>query len=211
MDAPAVGSTERIIGYDAREYWVPVEQSWSEERKQGFLYRLDVLKPLSVDTLVWPTIFESEGRPEPWGRIGFQNCWADLLDLRHAATLAFQEKSMRAWRTVAITLLLDPYNQDEQELWSSRLPPVNPEQRGTDWVFLGYDVADQWMLSGLSNCGFRAGLDDVTALRAEWGPKLNEFHLFPDIDAAFLFKRFSDERLPDDHAPFFVFGLWIVK
>ncbi len=160
MDAPAVGSTERIIGYDAREYWVPVEQSWSEERKQGFLYRLDVLKPLSVDTLVWPTIFESEGRPEPWGRIGFQNCWADLLDLRHAATLAFQEKSMRAWRTVAITLLLDPYNQDEQELWSSRLPPVNPEQRGTDWVFLGYDVADQWMLSGLSNCGFRAGLDE---------------------------------------------------
>jgi len=91
------------------------------------------------------------------------------------------------------------------------LPPVNPEQRAPDWVLLGYDVADQWMLSGLSNCGFRPGLDDAPSLRAEWGPRLNEFHLFPDIDDAFLFKRFSDERLRSDHAPFFVFGLWIVK
>lgn len=202
---------ERIVGYDAREYWRTMDQSWPERRKQKFLYRLDVLKPLSVDTLVWPTIFESEQRPAPVGFEGFQDCWADLFELQGAVTLAYQEKPMRAWRMVASVLLLGPYCQDDDVPWSSRLPPVNPDERGSDWVFLGYDVADQWMLSALSNCGFLPGLDDVPKLRAEWGPRLNKFHVFRNLDDAIRFKHFSDERLRDDHAPCFVYGLWIVK
>ena len=119
---------------------------------------------------------------------------------------------MRAWRMIAITLLLGPYCQDDKVRLSSGLPPVNPDQRGADWVFLGYDVADEYMLSVLSNCGFPPGLENVAELRAEWGPRLNEFHLFRSLDDAILFKRFKDPRLRQEHAPpCFVFGLWIVK
>jgi len=38
---------------------------------------------------------------------------------------------------------------------------------------------------------------------------LNEHHLFNEIDPARLFKEWADRRVPE-HAPFFVFGLYIV-
>src|SRR5580704_3423172 len=101
----SIDSGETIIGYDAREYWQTFDQFWTEQRRQTFLYRLDILKPLSVDTKVWPTIFESEGRPAPKNRIGFQQSWADLSALRGAVTEAFQIGPLRAWRMIAITLL----------------------------------------------------------------------------------------------------------
>ena len=49
------------------------------------------------------------------------------------------------------------------------------------WTFLGYDVADLGGLSGLMNCGFVPEVEDVDALRAHWGPKLNDWHLFDDL------------------------------
>jgi len=202
---------ERIVGFDAREHWLTFDQGWSDERKQGFLYRLEVLKPLSADTRVWPTIFDSEQRPAPAGRIGFQKTWADISDLGEAVTRAFRERPMRAWRMIAITLMLGRYCRHDEVPWASRVPPASPDRRGENWVFLGYDVGDQWLLSALSNCGFRPGLDDVPRLRAEWGPRLNEYHLFSDLHDAILFNQFSDQRLQTDHAPCFVFGLWIVK
>jgi hypothetical protein len=211
MSTPEVPVEERMVGYDAREYWVNFEERWPEPVRQSYLYRLDVLKPLSVDTLVWPTIFEAEGRAAPTGFNGFKDFWADFFELQAAVTRAYQEKPMRAWRMVAATLLLGAYCKDDDVPWSSRMPPANPAERGTNWEFVGYDVADQWMLSGLSNCGFLPGAADVQVLRAEWGPRLNKFHLFRTFDDAVRFKHFSDRRLPDDHAPFFVYGLWIVK
>jgi hypothetical protein len=211
MSIPGGPVEERIIGFDAREYWLSFEQSWSEHRKQGFLYRLDVLKPLSADRRVWPTIFASEGRPEPPQRFGFQGTWAHLAQLTEAVARAFRENPMRAWRTIAVTLILGDYCREDDVPWSSRLPPASPVSRGENWEFLGYDVTDQWLLSALSNCGFREGLDDIPRLRSEWSGRLNKFHLFSDLTDAILFKRYSDERLKADHAPCFAIGLWIVK
>src|SRR4051794_41047084 len=135
-------SQELTVGYDAREHWLTTSQLWAEQRQQAFLYRLDVLKPLSVDTRVWPTIWEAEERPPPEGRVGFQTCWADLASLQEAVTRSYRQKPLRAWRTIAITLLLGRENPDEGVPWSERLPPATPDQRGPGWEFLGYDVAD---------------------------------------------------------------------
>ena len=211
MDATSQQVNETFVGYDAREYRLPLDQSWDERRKQEYLYRLDVLKPLSVDTRVWPTIFASEGRSAPVGFLGFKDSWSNFLELQKSVTQAYQEKPMPAWRMVAITLFLGEYCENDRVPWASRLPPCNPNKKGKDWTFLGYDVGDQYMLSALSNCGFLADLDDIPQLRAEWGPRLNKFHLFQTMENAVLFKRFSDERLRDDHAPCFIFGLWIIK
>jgi hypothetical protein len=200
---------ERIIGYDAREYWLTLA-AWNEKRKEGFLYRMDVLKVLSIDTRVWPTIFESENQPEPPDRFGILTSWANLSEVRAAVTETFRQKPMKAWRMIAITLLLDSHGEDKVP-WSKQIPPASPDRCGDDWTLLGYDVGDQWMLSALSNCGFRPVLDDVVKLRAKWGPRLNQFHLFENLEDAILFARFSDERLRGDHAPCFVYGLWIVK
>lgn len=204
-------ATELVIGYDAREYWLALDQFWPVQRKESFLYRLDIFKPLSIDTRVWPSIFASEHRPVPVERSGFQDSWTSFFALRTAVTNAYQQQIMRPWRMVAITLLLGPYCEREAALWKPHLFPATPSQRGEGWTFLGYDVGDQWMLSALSNCGFLPELDDVPALRATWGIRLNEFHLFQDFADAVQFKYFSDQRLREDHAPCFVYGLWFVK
>lgn len=211
MNSPATSTTERIVGYDAREYWMTLDDGWTDQRKQGFLYRLDIVKPLSADTRVWPSIFKAEERPSPSNHVGFQSSWADLFHLRNEVTDAFRIKPMRAWRMIAITLMLGEYSHADRVPWNVRLPPVNPDHRDATWTLLGYDVCDQWLLSALSNCGFLPGLDDVVSLRLKWGPMLNEYHLFRELEEAIEFKRFSDERLRDDHAPCFVFGIWVVR
>src|SRR5207253_657194 len=114
---------------------------------------MEVVKPLSIDGRVWPTIFESEHRPGPIERSGVQNCWSDFFALRAAVTNAYQQQPMQAWHMIAITLLLGPYCAQDITVWMSRLSPVNPSRMGDDWGFLGYDVGDQWMLSVLLNCG----------------------------------------------------------
>jgi hypothetical protein len=35
--------------------------------------------------------------------------------------------------------------------------PVIPANLGKEWVSLGFDIADEWMCSGLSNCGYEGG------------------------------------------------------
>ena len=205
-------TSERILGYDARENWRRLDQAWSQERRERFLYRLDVVKPLSVDVRVWPTIFQAEDRPDPQDRFGLLTTWSELDALRGAVTHAYQEKPLlRAWRMIAITIVLGPYCETEAEIWNLPRPAVSPAQIGPSWTFLGFDVGDRWMLSALSNCGFVAGVDNVPALRAAYSPVLNQFHLFSKLDDAIEFKRFSDRRLAGDHAPCFVFGLWMIK
>ncbi|HEV8105744.1 MAG TPA: hypothetical protein VGP69_18590 [Gaiellaceae bacterium] len=48
---------EMLIGFDAREA-VEYLPRWDGERRQRFLLRHDVARPLSVDARVWPTIVD---------------------------------------------------------------------------------------------------------------------------------------------------------
>ena len=200
---------ERIVGYDAREFWRPFD--WSEENRNRFLYRLDITKPLSVDVLIWQSIFASEGRSFPIKQFGFQSFWSSFTLLRKAITIAHREHPFREYRMIAAVLVLGDYCENDLINWNGRVPPVTPDQRGPDWKLIGYDVADQWALSGLSDCGFVPGYDDAPTLRKLWGPLLNKWHLFDELDAAIEFKYKSDERMKNDHAPFFVYGLWLIK
>jgi len=75
-------------------------------------------------------------------------------------------------------------------------------------LLLGFDVADRWLLSGLTNCVHRSE-PDFAGLKHDYEPFLNRFHLFDDSEIANTFRHVSDGRVPD-HAPFFVFSLWRV-
>jgi hypothetical protein len=201
---------ERIIGYDAREFWLKLD-SWSEQDRNRYLYKLDIVKPLSVDAIIWPSVFSAERGQKPPDHVGFQGFWADFDRLRSAVTEYHDKEPSRDYRMIAAALMLDQETSKHPIPWDERIPRPKPDRRGPDWVFLGYDVADQFTLSGLMDCGFLPQVDDVPALRRRWGPLLNKFHLFDSYAAAADFRRFSDERMKDDHAPFFVFGLWLVK
>jgi hypothetical protein len=58
----------------------------------------------------------------------------------------------------------------------------------------------------VANCGF-VNTEDARELKMEWGPKLNDHHLFENLEDARLFTQLSEKRV-SEHSPFFIFGLW---
>lgn len=91
--------------------------------------------------------------------------------------------------------------------WRERVPRVNPPSlKELEAEFVGYDIADYYLLSGLMNCGFT---EEERQRAARWIPHLNRRHLFDSYEPAMAFKHETDDRVPE-HAPFFVFGLWLL-
>ncbi len=76
---------------------------------------------------------------------------------------------------------------------------------GHHWRPLGYDVADIWMISGLTGCGYGDG--EKKALWDEYGRRLNMHGLFDDINLAQAY-RINRNSHVIEHAPFGVFGIW---
>ncbi len=200
-----MGFEERIVGFDAREMWIDPAVSWPEQRRAGFLFRPDVPKPLSTDTVVWPSVFDLNNNTRPPDCFGHQDLCDKLADVQsHLA-------SVQAERCYVIAITVFTSSPSQAQEWDELLVSMTtPPTRDRSWSFLGFDVSDQWLLSGLSNCGFLPELDDIASQRAKWGPQLNQHHLFDSLDAATAFKDFSNLRV-QEHAPFFVFGLWLVE
>lgn len=206
-----------ILGFDARESPRRLAGAWSQDRKERFLYRLNVESPLSVDTMVWPSVFERmPDRLPAWtGRVS--GLWEDLPRLREAV-LGVEDCSL-----VAFAVDLASCSERAQEALEGYLRGVAPDGRpgrypepheiarphllDSRWEWLGCDVSDFLGTSGLSNAGFLPDHEDVEGLRREWGPRLNPHHLFDAVSDARTFQSFSDRRA-SEHAPFFVMGLW---
>jgi hypothetical protein len=187
-----------LLGFDAREAGGGGE--WNEQRRSDYLFRLDVTRPFSIDQRVWRPVVEVHESPYLF--------WDELARLQEAA----RERPERPW-IVALGVSLSACSAQEAAAVEPFIPVDRSGQPHTvdeRWAFLGYDVADRGgATSGLMNCGFLPGHDDVEALRAAWGPKLNARHLFDDFADAVAFKDFSNHRVPE-HAPFFVNGLWLI-
>jgi hypothetical protein len=190
---------ELLLGFDSRE-----EQgsAWDAKRREDFLFRIDVVRPFSTDTMVWPSVLDSESRPASC--IGHQTLWNDLECLESSSLAS----GLRPFWLIGVTLQLADNSTEEINRFRSEVPPTSPALRSPAWSLLGYDVSDKWLVSGLSNCGFLPG-DDVQALRREWSRKLNDHHLFDRLENAMAFRELSDRRAVE-HSPFFVFGIWSI-
>jgi hypothetical protein len=211
-----------ILGFDARRLWG--DRVSTRELKEAFLFRLDVERVLSVDSAIWPSVFPLDSETRPYAGF-FQDLWPELDRLREHIENPKQIR-MRPADLIAVTLQAELLNAEEGTRWEKRLkgespsadvneadleiPYSDPPSVRQGWSFLGYDVCDEWGLSGLSNCGFKPGREDVQELRGRWGPRVNRFHLFDVIDHAIEFKGLSDQRC-SEHAPFFVYGLWLIE
>jgi hypothetical protein len=209
---------EWLLGFDAREWWLDVRREWDSSRRGLYLLREDVRKPLATDTAVWPSLF-GEGLPESEReRLGLHEAslpdwrgpnlplWDDLDRTRGCLA------SLRAVREAPYALIGVSW------CWDGRPPegswqggphrePTVPPAREAGWRFLGYDIADGGFISGLTNCGYTEV--DAPDLRSQWAGHLNEHHLFGELEQAHAFRELSDRRVPE-HAPFFVFGLWLI-
>jgi hypothetical protein len=198
---------EQLLGFDVREMGLEVGRSWSRERKMTYMLRTDIDEPLSTDKLVWQPLWIGEESPNSTALKNSLGLWNDLVKLQEIIDTDGNAIRRSYW-VIGVTLEWDNLSPSEQELWFPRLPETVPHVRNEAWSFLGYDIADLALLSGLSNCGYKP--EEVESLRERWGKHLNRFHLFAEIPKAVAFKEISNQRIPE-HAPFFVYGLYRIR
>lgn len=183
-----------LYGYDVRTPIAAVDAAWTAERRARYLLRPEIARPLSVDRMVWPTVFASHCATYDAG--GY---WSDLDTLRQAcadADLDTNAAVLIALGTLATVTFL-------------HFGPGLPSERAPSWLALGWDVADSGLISGLSNCGYMDELEDVAAIRHTFGPCLNAHGLFQRRDDAQAFREVCDTRVPE-HAPFLIHQLLLV-
>jgi hypothetical protein len=204
---------EHLLGFDAREM-LPAAESWTSARRSLYLLRPEVRRPLSADSEVWSSLFDDgSGIPRPgvsellspkWTGPNAR-LWEDLGRLE--SNLATVNVGI-PYCLVAFTWLADAASLREPRSYGPYDEPMTPGVRSPEWLSLGFDVGDGGMLSGLMNCSYNA--EERKGLVEEWGPWLNEAHLFADAEAAFEFRLLTNRRVAE-HAPFFVYGLWLIR
>jgi hypothetical protein len=216
-----------VLGFDARS--MDAGQSWPDIRREEYLLRPEIAQPFSADSDVWPTAISQSEVPR-W--VGPCEPFWDSLERLESFLGECSSVQNRPYAVIALTLEADLDKPDDLSTWWDRrmaipqgngafeypqpasrrdlaqLLGITPSKRAVGWHLLGYDVADRWLLSGLSSCGYRA--EERERLRARFGPQLNAGHLFADLKRANEFKLISAERVVE-HAPFFVYGLWLLK
>lgn len=210
-------ASEQLLGFDARAC-SPSQLERLRASSNRYLLRTTVKFVCSVDVLIWPSIFDGgtsqhspdttasqeEGLTLPdWIGPNFP-LWAKLREMEDL--IGGVSVAMPFWK-VAISEVVRSGNANQPETRTS-WPSVNttePSSLQEDWVFLGYDVADRSLLSGLSNCGYTK--EELPQFAASFGRNLNDYHLFDSLEVAMAFKALSDRRVKE-HAPFYVYGLW---
>jgi hypothetical protein len=176
---------EATIGFDLRS--TVSDTSWTVDRRTRFLLRRDVASVRSVDPLVWVRPLEFPRAPEAEG------LWSKLSDLFAAAHMLDHGDAV----AVRITAL------EEDGQMPESADTIEPAFERYD--LLGYDVADYYLLGGLTNCGYTP--EEAASLAPVWAPLLNKWHLFDKPEDATAFAAVTAQRVPE-HAPFFAYGIY---
>jgi hypothetical protein len=205
----------RLVGFDIRRDTAGLSSLWNEERRTLFLLRRSVPSPLSVDRLVWPSVFEFSdliSHPDDSGDVvrtspdyGRYGLWFDF-DAMMRSWKGARRDAMTTAVPISVRLLASAKSELPdafQHLASGEEAIVQSD--ASPQVLLGYDVADASLLSGLMNCEYDE--EERRELAPAWQQRLNEHGLLTDQEASMEFSRLTDERVPE-HRPFGVFALY---
>jgi hypothetical protein len=190
---------EKVVGFDVRDLIPDWVFPYQPERRHLFFLRDDIQQPYSVDEAVWPHLHHLAADLPAWF-VPQRQSWDSLSAMDHYVNAhgGYTASTMRIAISLILAIELEGWNWGEQLALEVALSDVKVK-------LLGYDVAAQSFLSGLSNIGYSES--DLAQLKPIWSPYLNEHHLFMDVDRAMAFKAISNNRVKE-HAPFFVFGLY---
>ncbi len=202
---------ELLLGFDAREMWLNFTEDWPEERQRRFLLRRDIIKPLSTYNGVWQSVFDAQTslQPPEWEH-PIMGLWNNLATLLEYLDTAWSARTHPYW-LIAVTLYREGHERESMVERTARSVDITPALRDPSWALLGYDVCDEWLLSGLTDLAWGDGSpEEVQAICQKYLPSLNEYHLFTSVDSAAEFIPLAEEGARA-HAPFFVFGLWLIN
>jgi len=212
---------QRLTHFDVRlNKDAYVHRHWDKEHRDRFLLTPEIEWPLSIDPLVWPSVFFSEIFREatelPYGDIEVDprtddgKYWLSLEQMKAHYEAHRQVGTSGVF--VAIHLFSEqplvedmiPYVQPGGIQCALALGRTNPRECPPGSEFLGYDVADASWISGLANCGYTP--DEKQQLGRIWASRLNSFGLLKSLDDATEFRQLCDARVPE-HSPFWIYGI----
>jgi hypothetical protein len=196
---------ELLLGFDAREMWLNFDDTWTQDDKNLYLLKHDIDKVLSTYPDIWPSVFSLDNKLEtpPW--IGLlDELWENLQTME-----SYLQKGWGPTWKPCYVIALTRLSSLELKLETESKSVTSPSDLDKNWSLLGYDISDEYLLSGLSSCGYSES-DNVSVLRDRWAPHLNKYHLFTEKDQAIEFREMTDRRVPE-HAPFFVYGIYLIR
>jgi hypothetical protein len=202
------GRRHVLVGFDARQNWLPMANWWPQNGVFLYLLREGVERPASVDKNIWSSVcsvLADLQRPEDAGP--HPPLWSDCDRLmRHLAGKEGMEH--RPYSVIAVTLAVDSLDHAGPE-WLPLIGPNAPDLGSLDerWRLLGYDVANPKLYSGLTNAPYHTEHEDVFSLKVRWAKHLNDRHLFSEFEEAKGFIAIVEQRVRR-LAPFGVFGVW---
>ncbi len=209
---------ETVIGFDARDMETAYILGWPQDRRERFLLKEELAKPLSIDVLVWPSIFlpaitfvggtSQDSLYETDLKIpveyrSLDNLWRNLGEMQRYLKDHLQTRRAQYWE-IAITEFMS--KSDKEELVSKGV--FKPNAVSQEWRLLGYDVSNSDFRSALTGSAYEKS--EIQILRQRWAPYLNESHLFTDLKQAREFANWADGR-DIGHAPCSVNGLYLVQ
>ena len=189
-----------ILGFQARQTRHDLEKQWSLDRRQKFLLDPDIEMPLSADKEVWPVV-QLAGMGDQlfsdyvFGEHESPNCLG-LFRLRalvgaHSPTLPIKANLMGVAAKNDIADFL------AEKHYIAKHPMKSWNELGAR--FVGFDVCDHTLLSGLMNCAVNDATHDKLA--ALFSGSINPHGLFDDLEIAEQFANTIDDLIPE-HAPF---------
>lgn len=227
-----------VAGFDAREIWLDVDSQWTQatkdlrQKKDELLLKHDVLKPLSVDRYVWHSVFSELLEPRLWLPVARRNkyvgpewdnvfsesrklskpdvyrrggLWRNLASLQDYLQQSWGNVWKPCYLVAVVELLTDDLDVENEE---EGLESISPDVVDSQWKFLGYDVADYDLYSGLFNGVMDP--DEAAKLQHDWKSHLNEYHLFAEPQKAFEYITIANKRYPS-HMPYYVYALYGIQ
>lgn len=190
---------EFVLGFQVRQQPVAIGAAENRDYTTHYLLRPDMdMMPRSVDNSVWscaalPNVPTETRLPE----------WLNSHFLRIMNPDEYGGLPVIAISLVDQPEIISPMNDVSlSEHYQSAIALVSP---APEWVFYGYDIADESMISGLCNCGYSP--EEMAELAPKWSERINEWGLIPDINDALEFQALTNTRV-QEHAPFLIYGVY---
>jgi hypothetical protein len=143
----------------------------------------------------------------PESAVNILGLWTDLREMLHWME---ERPGLRDLTRFAIAIQVNLDESTESDpLWDTiSRNGSQPALTTSEWIHLGFDVANRDQTSALSGSEFTP--EEMRDARLRWGEHINQSGLLSSMESARAFREFSDARVPD-LLPFFVYELSKLK
>ena len=192
-----------LLGFQLRI--IAKKIKWSQERRQQYLLIQDIRYPLSVDKTVWPYHENKEDKASMFQDSDIEDSPPNGLNVYNLKNMPSQNyKNKENFTLVAITTTPNAASSLKEMHKINSTSYTIEDIKNSNWEFLGYDIADKHLISGLMNFGHSK--EEKDTLLSTYISNINLHGLLSTGEIAQKYANHCNDRYKN-HAPFFIYGL----